>query len=200
MDLLKIRFTGTLKPNCKRYLWLSLPTLKSASSGTPLHFAGWKNFFGPDFADKPILVTEGALKADAVNQFRPEFFAVAAGGVSCSHEIIINISRGKTLFLAFDNDYHENPAVLRQLAGLLKRRFDDNRKNNLFAETKILDWSRGTKGIDDALSAGENLKELTLTEWFATLKKEIREAVQNTGEMQEFRNYLESAKYSANFS
>ena len=42
----QIRFTGTLKPNKKSYLWLSLPKMNSAGSGTPLHFASWKYLVG----------------------------------------------------------------------------------------------------------------------------------------------------------
>ncbi|HLM60556.1 MAG TPA: hypothetical protein VK308_07125 [Pyrinomonadaceae bacterium] len=83
--------------------------MNSAGSGTSLHYAGWRSFGRINYQEKPILVTEGALKADVVNCFRPEFFAIANGGVSCSHELIVSISRGKTLFLAFDNDYHVIP-------------------------------------------------------------------------------------------
>ncbi len=180
----QIRFTGALKPNKKRYLWLSLPAMKGASSGTPLHYAGWKNFGRNDFSGSPILVTEGALKADVVNRFRPEVFAVANGGVNCSQELIVNVSRGKMLLLAFDNDYHENPAVVRQLARLLKLRLDDNQGNGFYAETKILAWSRKEKGIDDALLRAGKLEELTIAAWFSALGEESREEVRNVWETQ----------------
>lgn len=173
----QIRFTGALKPNQNRYLWLSLPALNSASSGTPLHYAGWKGFGRKDFSGKPILVTEGALKADTANQLQPAYFAIANGGISCAHEIIINISRGKTLFLAFDNDYHVNPAVVRQLARLLKLRFDDNRHSGLTADTKILSWTRSEKGVDDALLKGERLSEITIPDWFSALDEKCRNEV-----------------------
>lgn len=166
--------------------------MNSAGSGTPLHFAGWKDFGQEGSSDKPILVTEGALKADAVNKFRPEYFAVAGGGVSCAHEIIVNISRGKTLYLAFDSDYHENPVVVRQLARFLKLRFDDSRKNVLSAETKILDWSRAAKGIDDALLIGEKLKELLIADWFSALNEQSREEVKNVWESGDKCSYFKS--------
>ena len=172
----QLRFTGALKPNIKRYLWLSLPALNSASSGTPLHYAGWKSFGQLDFTAKPILVTEGALKADVVNKLRPEFFTVASGGVSCSQELIVNVSRGKTLYLAFDSDFSENPAVARQLARLLKLRLDDNQNIQTPAATKIFVWARTEKGIDDALLKGEKLYETSILDWFAALDEECRDA------------------------
>lgn len=171
----QIRFTGALEANKKRYLWLSLPAMNSAGSGTPLHYAGWKNFGRENFSSLPILVTEGALKADTVAKLRPEFFAIANGGVSCSQELIINVSRGKTLYLAFDGDYRENPAVARQLARLLKLRLDDNRRNQSSAATKIFVWTKIEKGVDDALLKGEKLNEITILDWFSTLDDKCRD-------------------------
>lgn len=149
--------------------------MNSAGSGTPLHFAGWKNFGSQDYFDKPVLITEGALKADVVTRLQPRFFALANSGVSCAQELIVSVSRGKTLYFAFDNDYHENPAVVRQLARLLKLRHTDSRVPNLSAVTKILSWSRSEKGIDDALLRGEKLDELTLTDWLSALNEPSRE-------------------------
>ncbi len=173
----QIRFTGRVAANKKRYLWLSLPAQKSASSGTPLHFAGWKSFGRGDFFGKPLLVTEGALKADVVTNLHSKFFAIANSGISCAQELIVNTSRGKEIYLAFDNDYHENTAVVRQLARLLKLRLIDTRENNFTAETKLLSWSQSSKGIDDALLSGEKLDELTVADWLSELNESSREEV-----------------------
>jgi len=54
----QIRFTGALKPNKKRYLWLSMPNLNSAGSGTPLHYAGW--------AEKGV--DDALLKGEKLNE------------------------------------------------------------------------------------------------------------------------------------
>jgi hypothetical protein len=55
----QIRFTGAIRPNQKRYLWLSLPRLESAGSGTPLHFSGGQKeinrFSLPKARSKPTL-------------------------------------------------------------------------------------------------------------------------------------------------
>lgn len=178
----QIRFTGEIKAGKKRYLWLSMPKSNSAGSGTPLHFASWKNFGREGFAGKPVLVTEGALKADTVARLRPEYLAIAGGGVNCSQELIVNVSRGKILYLAFDGDYHENPLVARQLARLLKLRLDDNRKNDSHAPTKIFVWARASKGIDDALLKGEKLNEITILDWFSALDEKCREEARKVWE------------------
>jgi hypothetical protein len=172
----QIRFTGAIRPNQKRYLWLSLPRLESAGSGTPLHFAGWKTF-GRTKGNQPILVTEGALKADVAACFLPGYFTLASGGVSCSHELIVNLARGKSLMLAFDNDYQDNPAVLRQLAKLLKLRLQTGIEQETQDSTKILGWSRAEKGIDDALAKGEKIYALKVGEWFSALEEDARAVV-----------------------
>lgn len=173
----QIRFTGAIRPNQKRYLWLSLPTKESAGSGTPLHFAGWKAF-GRTQQNQPILVTEGALKADVAACFLPNYFTLANGGVSCSHDLIVNLARGKSLVLAFDNDYQDKPVVLRQLAKILKLRLQTGGEQKTKASTKILSWARAEKGIDDALAKGEKIYALETKEWFSALGDDARAVVQ----------------------
>lgn len=181
----QIRFTGILKPTEKRYLWLSLPAMNSAGCGTPLHYAAWKTFGAAINTNKPILITEGALKADVVNRLRPDFLAVATGGVACAHELLVNVSRGKAVYLAFDSDCRENPAVARQLAKLLKLRFDDVGNK---AETKILVWTENEKGVDDALLKGEDLREISFAEWLSALGEKCRDEVLKIWDDQSFVN------------
>lgn len=128
-----------------------------------------------DFPGKPVLITEGALKADTVAALCLEYFPVANGDVSCSQELIVNVSRAKTLYLAFDGDFYEKPAVARQLAKLLKLRVDDNRNDQASAATKILVWTRKAKVIDDALLKGEKLNEITILNWFTALDEKCRD-------------------------
>ncbi len=177
----QIRFTGTLKPNKKRYLWLSLPKMNSSGSGTPLHFASWKMFEGSDLR-KPLLITEGALKADVTTRLLPKFYSLAVSGVGCSHELVINMSRGKPLYLAFDNDYQENPAVLRQFTRLLNLRLNSGGEQTGQTVTKILTWSREEKGIDDALVKNQKISEMTIPNWFSTLDENCRETVRKVWE------------------
>ena len=173
----QIRFTGAIRPNQKRYLWLSSPTMESAGSGTPLHFASWKTF-GRAKQYQAMLVTEGALKADVTACYLPDYFTLATGGVACSHDLVVNLARGKTLILAFDNDYQDNPAVLRQLAKLLKLRFQSGGDGENQVSTKILGWSRSQKGIDDAIAQGEKIYARDVSEWFSNLNDNARAVVQ----------------------
>ena len=172
----QVRFTGTLNQNKKRYLWLSLPKMNSSGSGTPLHFASWKILENSN-SEKPLLITEGALKADVTARFLPRFYALACSGIGCSHDLIVNISRGKSLFLAFDNDYQDNPAVLRQLIRLLQLRFADNQTSNLQFPTKILHWDIKYKGIDDALLNSSQILELTIPQWISLLSDTFRTSI-----------------------
>lgn len=175
----QIRFFGSTNSGQKRYLWLSLPSMQSAGSGTPIHYANWKDF-GAACPNRPVLITEGALKADVVAKFCPHFLIVANSGVGCAHEIIARITRGKKVSLAFDNDYHENPAVIRQLAKLilLISEFDDSKVS--VKNTAILIWERSYKGIDDALLNAVKIFEVSLTEWICNLTTENRKLIEQT--------------------
>ena len=135
--------------------------MNSSGGGAPLHFASWKTLENSN-SEKSLLITEGALKADAAARFLPRFYALVCSGMGCSYDLIINISRGKSLFLAFDNDYQDNPAVLRQLIRLLQLRFADYQTTNLQFPTKILHWDIKYKGIDDALLNSSKILELTI--------------------------------------
>lgn len=177
----QIRFTGSLKQDKKRYLWLSLPKMNSCGSGTPLHFANWKTFRLSDLK-KPLLITEGALKADVTARFLPEYYSLAISGVGCSHDLVISLSRGKSICLAFDNDYQENPAVLRQIAGLLKLRLQSVAEEEIQTSTKILTWSREEKGIDDALAKNQKISEVTIPDWISSLDEKCREMVRKVWE------------------
>jgi hypothetical protein len=175
----QIRFSGSVKREQKRYLWLSLPSMQSAGSGTPIHYANWKDF-GGDCLNRPVLITEGALKADVVAKFCPQFLIVANSGVGCAHDVIARITRGKKVSLAFDNDYHENPAVIRQLAKLilLISEFDGSKVS--VKNTAILVWERSYKGIDDALLNAAKIVEVSLAEWICNLTTENRKIIEQT--------------------
>ncbi len=80
--------------------------------------------------------------------------------------------------LAFDNDYQDNPAVLRQLAKLLKSRLQTGNEQESQGITKILGWSRAEKGIDDALAKGEKIYAMKISEWFSALEEDARAVVQ----------------------
>jgi len=136
--------------NDLRYIWLSTPKKSgSASCGCPLHFV--RPFAKPALLLQPILVTEGALKAETVQAFCPWFNVVAIGGISSSHSELIKASRFFPLLIGFDNDFFDNLQVLRQFTRFLCARFSDAKKHRYNPDLKILTWSSKFKGIDDAL-------------------------------------------------
>ena len=120
-----------------RYVWLSVTDKNSGiNCGSPLHFASYRNQI-----NKPILVTEGALKAGTVQKFRAEFDIFANAGVTCSHQEIVVAARFRTLFIAFDADYYENIHVARALARLLNSIFEDAVLMKIKPQAKILTWN-----------------------------------------------------------
>jgi hypothetical protein len=175
----QIRLSGSVRRGQKRYLWLSLPSMRSAGTGTPIHYANWKDF-GSDFVNRPVLITEGALKADVVAKFCSQFFIIANSGVGCAHDLIGRITRGKKVCFAFNNDYHENPAVIRHLAKLILLISDFGDSKSFTKNIVILKWERKFKGIDDALLNAAKTVEVPLAEWVWNLTTENRKIIKQT--------------------
>lgn len=159
--------------NEMRYFWLSTPRKSGGiSCGSPLHFvrpmANFSTF------SKPILVTEGALKSETLQIFYPDFNVVALGGIASSHFDFIKASRYFPLFTAFDNDYSQNPQVLRQLARFIKARLEDAKTHQYNPNLKLFSWSFNFKGVDDALLNNQNISELNFCQWLLRLNQSVR--------------------------
>ncbi len=149
-----------------RYVWLSTPKKSGGlSSGTPLHFA----CHNAVSSDKPILITEGALKAETAQTLSPEFSVIASAGVSCSHREIIQATRFRSVLIAFDSDYRRNRHVAKQIARLLEMRFADAKQNGYDSHTNFLVWSDKFKGIDDALLSKSPMHVSTPSEFMHSL-------------------------------
>ena len=160
-----------------RYQWLSSATYEEqgASPGTPIHLVNYLPQGGP--ATRPVIITEGALKADACGRFLKEQVIIATSGVACAHAEIIaaacRISQGKEIVrIAFDSDHRTNKTVCRQIARLAA---------GLEAAgclTHILLWTTTTKGLDDALLArarDQHMQFHTLSpqQWLEHLPEEL---------------------------
>jgi hypothetical protein len=156
-----------------RYVWMSV-TDKSSSAGTgsPLHFASYSNQ-----RNKPIIVTEGALKAGTVKKFRKEYDVLANAGVTCSHPEIVFAARFRPLFIAFDTDYHENIHVARAFARLFNLIYEDALLINSQPRIKILTWNTNISGIDEALLQNLSITTISLFEWFNSLSAKCKEEV-----------------------
>src|SRR5882672_7951646 len=102
-----------------RYLWLSSSDLPNGTgSGSPLHF----KFRLTDLPrDARIVIIEGVLKADVLYAIRPELYIVATPCVTANHRALIEFTHGRSVLMAFDQDYYENEAVCFHLASLIAR-------------------------------------------------------------------------------
>lgn len=159
-----------------RYVWLSTPdkTGGNVGCGSPLHFAAYNEHS----FNKPVLVTEGALKAETTRLFKSEYDVLASAGVTCSHDEITIAARFRPLLVAFDADYYENIHVARAVARLLSCLWTDAAKRKHQPRIKILTWKSKYKGIDDALLRNISVIPKSPHDWFKSLSENCqREAV-----------------------
>lgn len=170
----QIRFMTKLHlVNDVRYVWLSVANKNgSISCGSPLHFASYNAQL-----NKPILITEGALKAETIKKFNTGCDILAPAGVTCSHQEIIAVTQFRPLLMAFDNDYFENLHVARASARLINSIFLGSSVTKIQPRIRILSWNSKIKGLDDALLQNLTITHLSLDEWFNNLnglfKKDI---------------------------
>ena len=165
IEACQLRYMGNLQTSV-RYVWLSIPDKSDGlSCGSPLHFAAYRI----PLAGKPILITEGALKAETVKNFKPNINVIAGGGVNCFHEQIISSTRNCPVILGFDSDSAVNSHVARAIAKLIVSRLVDSLKYKYCFDLNILTWHKSLKGIDDALLQNSHICQITPAQWFKTL-------------------------------
>ncbi len=161
----QIRFMKYVPNRSGNYLWLSSSKERmGCSPGSPLHHADPGSHL-----DKPVLITEGALKAATAQKFLKERYVVGNSGVATAHSEIVETARRRVLEIAFDNDSFTNPHVARALAGLVRLRLSDQKAFAYDDEVRILTWASHIKGIDDALLSGCSFKSLNVAEWLERL-------------------------------
>lgn len=172
----QIRFFGE---NCKgsaRYRWLSTPHKSGGiSAGTPLHFVSYQE----KDLQKPVLITEGALKAETVRFYRKDFDIIAISGVNCSHTEIIKKCRFRPVLIAFDNDFWQNIYVARAVFQLAQGLYFDSLKFKFFRLISILTWNNTFKGIDNALLNNSAIFFLSLKDWFQKLSTDFQSILNN---------------------
>lgn len=175
----QIRRSGILPEGKKPYSWLATPKLRcGVSSGSPIHHT-----FGPHECppDSPIIITEGALKAEAFISLRAHSRVVATSGVTCSHPELIHSTQNHVALIGFDADHRENKAVCRSLGRLLAGREQDQATKNKRMETRVIIWERKAgrkdKGIDDAALLGIQMRTISIREWHDSLSGEPKEEV-----------------------
>lgn len=167
----QIRFMKYVRNRSGNYLWLSSAKERmGCGPGSPLHHAN-----PGSNANKPVLVTEGALKAATAQRFLTDRYVVGNSGVATAHREIVETARGRPLEIAFDNDSFTNPHVARAVASLIRLRCSDQTSFAYKDGVRIVTWDRSIKGLDDALLTGAPLEYLTVAEWLKDLTPECRE-------------------------
>lgn len=138
------------------------------SSGCPIHWTA-PPLETIGCKDLPILVTEGALKAEIFVSLRPPMRAVATAGVGVAHAEIVRALSGCDALIGFDGDHRENPQVCRQLGKLIAEREQDALLSGHKTSTSVVVWD-GVKGIDEAAFQNIRLRVISITDWLKTLK------------------------------
>lgn len=175
----QLRFSGA---KCD-YHWLSTSEVwldrepKGVSSGSPIHWTFLESEL--DESDKlPVLITEGALKAEVFVRLRPPMRAVATAGVGVGHAEIVRALRGRYALLGFDIDHRHNEQVCRQLGKLIAEREQDAHLTGHQTSTSVVVWD-GAKGIDEAVRQNARLHVIGIKGWYVTLKGQPLEEVKD---------------------
>lgn len=164
------------------YHWLSTPEDRlnegphGTSSGAPIH---WTSHDEEHLTNElPVLVTEGALKAEVFVALRPPMRAIAVAGVGIAHAEIIRATRGRDVVIGFDSDHKQNAHVSRQLGKLIAGRAADSLSKELKTRTRVVVWDN-PKGIDEAVLRNSRLHVISASRWVKTLACEPLAAVED---------------------
>jgi hypothetical protein len=165
----QMRLPFTVKKGL-RYLWLSSSHLPyGTGSGSPLHF----KFRLADLPrDARIVIVEGVLKADVLSALRPELYIVATPCVTANHGSLIELTHGRAVWIAFDQDHYSNETVCFHLAALVAKRL---RRERTLATTRIASWDVSVKGIDDAAVRNLPITSISVQRWLDRLSPRFRQ-------------------------
>ncbi len=153
-----------------RYLWLSSSDLPHGSgSGSPLHF---KFHLADVPRDARIVIVEGVLKADVLSAIHPELYIVATPCVTANHSPIIELTHGRPIWIAFDQDHYSNEKVCFHLAALVARRIQRERT---LSTTRIASWDVRVKGVDDAAVRNLPITSISVQRWLDRLGPRFRQ-------------------------
>ena len=153
-----------------RYFWLSSSDMShGTSSGSPLHF----KFRLADLPlDARIVIVEGVLKADVLSVLRPELYIVATPCVTANHGALVELTCGRPVLMAFDQDFYSNETVCFHLAALIARRL---RRERTLVTTRIASWDARVKGIDDAAVRNLPITSISVQRWLDRLSPRFRQ-------------------------
>src|SRR5215510_3875558 len=153
-----------------RYVWLSSSDLPHGTgSGSPIHF----KFHLADLPrDAWIVIVEGVLKADVLSALRPDLYIVATPCVTANHAALVELTRGRIVWTAFDQDHYSNETVCFHLASLVARRLW---REGTLETTRIASWEPRVKGIDDAAVRNLPITSISVQRWLDRLNPRFRQ-------------------------
>ena len=122
--------------------------------------------------DARIVIVEGVLKADVLYALRPELYIVATPCVTANHGALVELTRGRPVLMAFDQDLYSNETVCFHLAALVARRL---RRERTLATTRIASWDAKVKGIDDAAVRNLPITSISVKQWLDRLSPRFRQ-------------------------
>jgi hypothetical protein len=150
-------------------MWLSRPA--GTGSGSLLHF----KFHLADLPrDARIVIVEGVLKADVLSAIRPELYIVSTPCVTANHAPLVELTRGRLVWIGFDQDHYSNVTVCFHLASFVARRL---RRERTLATTRIASWDASVKGIDDAAAQNLPITSISVRRWLDRLSPRFRQIV-----------------------
>jgi hypothetical protein len=122
--------------------------------------------------DARIVIVEGVLKADVLSAIRPELYIVATPCVTANHGALVELTRGRPMLMAFDQDLYSNETVCFHLAALVAGRL---RRERTLAPTRLASWDAKVKGIDDAAVRNLPITSIGLQQWLDRLSPRFRQ-------------------------
>ena len=118
------------------------------------------------------MIVEGVLKADVLSTIRPELYIVATPCVTANHGALVELTRGRPVWIGFDQDHYSNETVCFHLSSFVARRQQHERT---LATTCMASWDSCVKGIDDAAVNNLPITAISVQRWLDRLSPRFRQ-------------------------
>jgi hypothetical protein len=92
--------------------------------------------------------------------------------VTANHGTLVELTRGRHVLTAFDQDLYTNETVCFHLAALVARRL---RRERTLTTTRIASWDARVKGIDDAALRNLPIISISVLRWLDRLSPRFRQ-------------------------
>jgi hypothetical protein len=121
----------------------------------------------------PSLPCQASLQASRARPARhPELYIVATPCVTANHGALVELTCGRPVLMAFDQDFYSNETVCFHLAALIAKRL---RRERTLVTTRIASWDARVKGIDDAAVRNLPITSISVQRWLDRLRPRFRQ-------------------------